>query len=133
MFDWVHVQDSLTDTGVYVPAKVLLLYRFGNRDFALCWKATPATGAERKRETNICARWRMQFGRNGLPEISSVPTERLEQTLFVYQHFHNSPHHFPQDKVSLEDQASKYVIQEAYERYSWALNYLDPNRWNSNL
>ena len=28
---------------------------------------------------------------------------------------------------------TRYQIEEAYERYSWALNYLDQERWDDNV
>ena len=126
-FDWVNVQDSGKED--YVPAKALLLYRFNGECFCMCWKALPATATERKRETNIAARWKMQFLPSGLPALTSVPMKYIQQTLFVYQHFNNRPYHFPQAPITTVVQHSQYLIDEVYERYAWALNYLDKMRW----
>ena len=39
-FDWVNVKDSIEETEVdYVPAKALLLYKFRDECYCLCWKA----------------------------------------------------------------------------------------------
>lgn len=119
---------SITDMH-YVPAKVLLLYRFNGEGYCICWKALTPTATERRQETNISARWKMQFHANGLPALASVPLSHIDQTIYVYQHFHNLPYHFPQEPVAILQRSSHYIIDEAYERYSWALNYLDQQRW----
>ena len=129
-FDWVNVRDSASITDMhYVPAKVLLLYRFNGEGYCICWKALTPTATERRQETNISARWKMQFHANGLPALASVPLSHIDQTIYVYQHFHNLPYHFPQEPVAILQRSSHYIIDEAYERYSWALNYLDQQRW----
>ena len=129
-FDWVNVKDSIEETEVdYVPAKALLLYQFRDECYCLCWKAQRPTSADRKQETNISARWKMQFRSNGSPAIDVVPMEDVHQAIFVYQHFRNLPYHFPQTAATPHDRSTLYVIDEVYERYSWALNYLDQQRW----
>ena len=114
----------------YVPAKALLLYKYEGSCYCICWKAETAAASERRKETNISARWKMRFRPNGLPELSCVTLEDIQQTIFVYQHFPNAPHHFPQNSVPLFARNSTYIIDEVYDRDSWGLNYLDQERWD---
>ena len=131
-FDWVNVKDSAVEaTEVhYVPAKVLLLYRINDVGYCLCWKALQPTDAESKHETNVSARWKMGFRPNGLPLLTCVRLDDVVQPIYVYQHFHDKPHQFPQKAVSVAERESRYIVEEAYERYSWALNFLDQRRWD---
>jgi hypothetical protein len=129
-FDWVNVKEGPSDDGPdYIPCKAVLLYRFGGMNYCMCWPAQAATQAERRHETHVSARWKMSFQANGLPTLRSVPLEDVAEAIFVYQHFTDSPHHFPQEPVSQYARSSSYIIDECYDRYSWALNYLDPDRW----
>lgn len=99
---------------------------FGGEGYCLCWRARSAEASDRKHETNISARWRMAFRRdNDRPLLVSVPMKNIHKTLWVYQHFAQSPR-FPQGPVNNKED---YTIEEAYTRYEWALNYLDRSRW----
>jgi hypothetical protein len=126
-FDWAQLQDDDTDSSNYVPAKVLLLYKFQGEDFAICWRAARTTAIERRHETNISARWGMEFRNDMKAKIVCVPTAKLSRCLFVFEHI-KSKEHLPLLAVSHEQQR-QMVIDEAYDRYSWALNCLDRKRW----
>ena len=125
----MYVKDSDGLDVDYVPAKAPLLYRVDGDSYCMCWKAQSPMSTDRRHETNVSARWKMQFLSSGLPDITSVPMCDVDQTIFVYQHFHNKPYHFPQDPVPPGIRASSYVIDEVYERYAWALNFLDKEHW----
>ena len=128
-FDWAQVKD-IRRKDDYVPAKVLLLYRFKETSHAVVWKALPATSSERNKETNISARWKMSFSANeGLPELVSVPVESLVRCLHVFEHKKRIDGHIPTSPVD-EAERSRYLIDESYDRHAWALNFLDDSRWS---
>ena len=130
-FDWVQVKVAGQEPGVYLPGKVVLLYQTDdNRDLALIWLAKPATETERRRETNLSARWRMDLLPSGLPRIMTFPTEVIERCILVYEHW-KCPNndHLPSARLRPGFDTSTFVIDEAYDRYAWALNFLDKDRW----
>lgn len=118
-------------TDSYRPAKVMLLYQFENEDFALVWKVRTPMDSDRLLETNLSARWTMQLQtHNGLPDLASVPTDNIERCIYVYEHWHCiGVNHLPSTVLAPGSDTSIFVIDEVYERYSWALNYLNPDRW----
>ena len=61
------------------------------------------------------------------PFLISVPITEVHNTLWVYQHFPQHPP-FPLRVMSSKHQ-EQYAIEQAYTRYEWALNFLDPSRW----
>lgn len=136
-FDWVHTRHFETQrrgqnmTDSYRPAKVMLLYQFENEDFALVWKVRTPMDSDRLLETNLSARWTMQLQtHNGLPDLASVPTDNIERCIYVYEHWHCiGVNHLPSTVLPPGSDTSIFVIDEVYERYSWALNYLNPDRW----
>ena len=122
-FDWAHVHETAEK---YCPAKVLLLYQTEDgEDFALVWKARPPTDSERRHETNISARWKMALMPNGLAKIESVSMDKIERCVSVTTHWQSKNHCLPVDDTSM------FVIDESYERYAWALNFVDDERWKS--
>jgi hypothetical protein len=130
-FDWVNVKaDWVTNDGElvenYYPAKVLLLYQTEEgEDFAVIWKACAATDTESALETNLSARWRMSLQRNGFPQLDSISTDKIESCISVYAHWSSvNPFDPGLDKSLL-------VIDTSYDRYSWALNFVDESRWKS--
>jgi hypothetical protein len=127
-FDWVQVKE-VANCDTYYPAKALLLYRVDGKDFVLCWKAMAATATERNKETNLSARWKMQFGSNGLAELVSVPTDTIRRCLHVFEHRKTKELPIPSLPVPAAERA-EYVIDESYDRYAWALNFLDARRWS---
>jgi hypothetical protein len=129
-FDWVQVKNTDNNSDQYIPGKVLLLYSVEGDNFAMVWMAKKATAAERMQETNISARWKMDFTADGTPAIVSVPTDSLSGCLFVFEHIKPRGAHIPLNPV-VEEKRDSYIIDEAYERYSWALNFLDPSRWKN--
>jgi hypothetical protein len=104
------------------------MYNYEGESFALVWTAHDTTAAERRLETNISARWRMAFDDNGLPSLLCVPTSLLTGCLYCFEHT-KCKAHLPQRSVPADKQ-NLFVIDEAYDRYAWALNYLDESRWN---
>jgi hypothetical protein len=106
------------------------MYNYQGESFVLVWTAHNTTAGERKLETNISARWLMAFDNNGLPSLLCVPTSLISRCLYCFEHT-KSKEHLPSQRVPAEQQ-DLYVIDEAYERYLWALNYLDESRWNVN-
>jgi hypothetical protein len=132
-FDWVHLV-GLTgldnNNDCYRPGKVLLLYQFEEKDFALVWKAQTPSRSDRDRETNISARWKMVLTNEGLPEISCVPLNNIEKSIYVYEHWWCvDENHLPSSRLPPGGDTSMFVIDEVYDRYAWALNALDPERW----
>jgi hypothetical protein len=128
-FDWVHLSDSIQEKS-YRPAKVVLLYCFQEEHYALVWMAKAATAAERAWETNLSARWKMDLQGNGLPHLVSVAINRVEKCIFVYEHWRcRQGNHLPTTEFGPGDDKSMFVIDEAYERYSWPLNFIDDRRW----
>ena len=130
-FDWVQVKAG-SDIRSYLPAKVLLLYQTEDqRDFALVWPAKTPTDAERKLETNLSARWKMDLLASGLPRTVSVPTDTIERCILVQEHWKCSDgSHLPSAVLrTLGSDTSMFAIEEAYDRYSWLLNFLDDRRW----
>ena len=130
-FDWVQVKDVGSE-GSYLPAKVLLLYQTElGQNFSLVWKAKAPTDAERKLETNLSARWKMDLLSSGLPRIVSIPTEVIERCILVHEHWKcPNKHHLPSTPFPPGSDTSKFTIDEAYDRYSWVLNFLDEERWS---
>lgn len=113
-----------------VSAKTLLLYRVDGEDFVLCWKTMAVvTGTERNKETNISARWKMQFSNNGSAELVSVPTNTITRCLHVFEHQKTKELPIPSSPVPPAERV-EYAIDESYDRYAWALNFLDPSRWS---
>ena len=127
-FDWVSLKDRNKEGDAsYVPAKALLLYQFEGQAYCLCWRAKTAEATDQKYETNISARWRMSFRReDDRPLLISVPITDVQNTLWVYQHFPQTPP-FPQCPTANK---TRYTIEQAYTRYEWALNFLDQSRWH---
>ncbi len=125
-FDWVQVR-CFDDSNEYIIGKVLLLYKFESEDYALVWTALKPTHAERRAETNISARWRMGFADNS-PKIICVNTAKLDRCCFVFEHRKHPDTRIPITEVDEADQRT-YIVDEAYERYAWALNFLDESRW----
>ena len=134
-FDWVHVKHG--PNGGYVPALVLLLYRYHydtdeHKDHALVWKTLPATNNERKHETNISARWRMKLLDSGLPNIEIVELNDIEECIKVYPHWRcKANRHLPSTPLPPGSDRSMFVIDESYDRYGWILNFVDSERWES--
>jgi hypothetical protein len=125
-FDWVSIKDDNKEGDAsYVPAKALLLYQFESEGYCLCWRAKTAEAIDQKHETNISARWRMAFSRDDRPNLIAVPISTVQRTLFVHQHFPQSPR-FPQVPTANQ---SQYTLEEAYTRYECILNFMDPSRW----
>jgi hypothetical protein len=128
-FDWVHLVDGNHETS-YRPAKVLLLYCFQEQHYALVWKAKAATDAETRLETNLSARWKMDLQANGLPLLVSVPIDDIEKCILVFEHWRcRNGNHLPTTEFGPGADTSMFVIDEAYDRYSWALNFLEDERW----
>jgi hypothetical protein len=129
-FDWVHIQDG-DEEQTYKPAKVVLLYQFENSECAVVWKAKTATEAERCLETNLSARWKMELlPASGLPFLVSVPIDDIEKCIMVHEHWRcRNGNHLPTTELGPGDDSSVFVIDEADDRYSWALNFLDDERW----
>jgi hypothetical protein len=137
-FDWVHVKHGRN--GGYVPALVLLLYQYqciadeeqqqNHHHHALVWKALPASNNERKHETNISARWKMKLLDSGLPHLEIVELKDMEECIKVHPHWRCKPNcHLPSTPLVPGADKSMFVIEESYDRYSWILNYIDPERW----
>jgi hypothetical protein len=140
-FDWVQLKkvpehgqqrDQKSNENDYRPSKVLLLYQIEEEDFALVWQARTATPAERRRETNLSARWKMDLQKDGLPCVTSVPTALIERCIFVYEHWrclNNS--HLPSTSYcdGLPRDTNTFAIDEVYERFSWADNFLNDSQW----
>jgi len=130
-FDWVQVSLD-EDADGYTPAKVLLLYRTVNdEDHALVWKARPATTTELRQETNISARWKMDLlAATGLPNIVSISTDMIKKCIPVHEHWKCiNKNHLPTTERPPGSDTSMFVIDESYDRYSWCLNFVDPDRW----
>jgi len=126
-FDWVHVHEN-ENPDKYCPAKVLLLYQTEHgEDFALVWKARPPTDSERRHETNITARWKMWLMPNGIPKVESISTNDIESCVSVTAHWQSQSG----NQCHPVDDTSTFVIDESYERYAWALNFVDDDRWKS--
>ena len=114
----------------YRPAKVLLLYCFQEQHYALVWKAKAATDTETRLETNLSARWKMDLQANGLPLLVSVPIDDIEKCILVFEHWRcRNGNHLPTTEFGPGADTSMFVIDEAYDRYSWALNFLEDERW----
>ena len=133
-FDWVQVKvdNSEDDDDAYRPAKALLLYQTeDNQDRALVWMAQTATAAELRLETNISARWKMDLvEQTGLPHLVSIPMEDIKKTIGVYEHWKCiNNNHLPTTELANGENIWKFVVDESYERYSWCLNFVDPDRW----
>jgi hypothetical protein len=129
-FDWIHLVTDGHQASSYRPAKVLLLYCFQDQHYALVWKARAATRAELDQETNLSARWKMDLQENGLPLLVSVPIDHIEKCILVYEHWHcRGGNHLPTTEIAPGLDRSMFVIDEAYERSSWALNFIDDERW----
>ena len=131
-YDWVQVKEEGHES-FYRPGKVLLLYQTNTgENRALIWRAMQPTEAERRLETNLSARWRMELQLTGLPVIHSIPLESIERCILVHQHWkckHNN--HLPETILSPGVDTSIFSIDEAYDRYSWVLNFLDEVRWSN--
>ena len=133
-FDWVHVRQP---NGSYLPGKMLLLYQVESednekRDCALVWTALPATENERRQETNVSARWKMKLLPSGLPHIVSVSTDSIERCIMAYPHWKcKDGYHLPTTVLHPGSDTSMFVVDEAYERFSWILNFLDDDRWET--
>lgn len=128
-YDWVHVKCS-DDKNTYRPAKVLLLYQTTTdttEDFALVWQSNPPSTSDRRHETNISARWSMETStRTRLPVLRSVPISSIERCIRVQEHWAcKKDNHIPTTQCQ-----HAFFIDEVYDRYSWALNFLDDERWN---
>ena len=96
----------------------------------MVWKARAATKAELDQETNLSARWKMDLQENGLPLLVSVPIDHIENCILVYEHWRcRVGNHLPTTEIAPGLDRSMFVIDEAYERSSWALNFLDDKRW----
>jgi hypothetical protein len=130
-YDWVQVKEE-GDESFYRPSKVLLLYQTdAEENRALIWRAMQPTEAERRLETNLSARWKMELHRSGLPVIESIPLESIERCILVHEHWKcKNNHHLPETILPPGVDTSIFSIEESYDRYSWLLNFLDEIRWN---
>ena len=127
-FDWAHINHG---RNLYRPAKVVLLYQFQGKDFALVWQAKPPTDTELSCETNLSARWRMNLLPSGLPCIESVATDSIERCVMVSEHWRcQNQNHLPSTEIARPGDLSMFSIDETYERFSWMLNFIDDGRWN---
>ena len=111
---------------------MLLLYQTGNeQNLALVWKAKAPTDAERRLETHLSARWKMDLLPSGLPRLVTMPTEDIERCILVHEHW-KCPieSQLPSTRVRPGSEIPKYFIDEAYDRSSWVLNFLDRGRWS---
>jgi hypothetical protein len=65
--------------------------------------------------------------KGGLPVIDSVSLNEIEKTIFVYEHWFSidDKNHLP---TSTEG-GNRFVIDEVYDRFAWALNSLSQKRW----
>ena len=122
--DWVVVKDDGEGEDSYWPSKVVLIYRFDSKDYCMCWCSQSRKEEDRKYESCISARWRMDFGTNGLPILSCVEMKDVVQTMYVYEHFHEREVPFPEVSVSIAKQRAIYVVDEVYERQTWSNLYL---------
>jgi hypothetical protein len=116
----------------YMPAKLLLLYRTEtDEDCALVWMAQPATATELRQETNISARWKMDLlAATGLPNIVSISTDNIKKCIPVHKHWKCiNKNHLPTTERPRGSDTSMFVIDESYDRYSWCLNFINPDRW----
>jgi hypothetical protein len=128
-FDWVHLTDRNHEKS-YRPAMVVLLYCFQEQHYALVWKTKPAADAETSLETNLSARWKMDLQVNGLPRLVSVPIDDIEKCIYVHEHWRcRDGNHLPTTALRPGDDRSMFVVDEVYERSSWALNFIDDQRW----
>lgn len=133
-FDWVQVKvDNPEDDDAYRPAKALLLYQTEDKqDLALVWMAQRATAADLRLETNISARWKMDLvEQTGLPQLVSISMEDIKKTIVVYEHWKciNNNHLPSTELANGENLWNTFVVDESYDRYSWCLNFVDPDRW----
>ena len=92
------------------------------------------TQSEQELETNVSARWKMQRQvTNCLPVLASVTMDDVERCIYVYEHWQCiGGNHPPSPALPPSFDTSMFVIDEVYEQYSWALNFLDPDRWEEN-
>jgi hypothetical protein len=60
---------------------------------------------------------------NGLPKVDSISTSDIESCISVNTHWNWGSRRPPAVDTSM------FVIDEAYERYAWALNFVDDQRW----
>ena len=126
-YDWVQILSNQEDDNTsYWPGKVILLYKFEDEYYCLVWMASTPTETECRHKTNINARWKMHFDAGGMARLSLVSMNELVQTSYVYEHFHHEGGQIlPEVPVSVDRRNSDYVVNEVYDRYAWALNYLD--------
>ena len=94
-------------------------------DFALVWKALHPTESKRRHETNITACWKMALLPNGMPKVELISTNDIESCISVNTHWNSGSRCLPVVDTSM------FVIDESYERYAWALNFVDDERWKS--
>jgi hypothetical protein len=128
-FDWAQIS---LDQGVdgYTPAKVLLLYQTNtDEDCALVWMAKHATANKLQQETNISARWKMDLvASTGLPNIVSIPTNKIKKCILVHVHWQCiNKNTLPTTERLQGSDTSMFVVDELYDRYSWCLNFVDPD------
>ena len=132
-FDWVHVAvEHGMEGGGYRPAKVLLLYQTETDDnHALVWMAQEATNTELRKETNISARWKRNLiAETGLPNILSISTQDIKKSIVAFEHWkYINNNHLPSTVRIPGSDNSMFVNDESYDRYSWCLNFVDPDRW----
>jgi hypothetical protein len=73
----------------------------------------------------------MDLQENGLPLIVSVPIDHIEKCILVSEHWRcRGGNHLPTTEFATGVDRSMFVIEEVYERYSWALNFINhKERW----
>ena len=121
-YDWVKVKDDEAGEDAYWPSKAVLLYKFEDKDYCMCWCASTPTSRDTVLETNISAVWKMGM-KHGEPKLFCVDMTDVVETLYVYEHFSVQHSPFPARRTT----GTPYQVQEVYDRYNWSVNYLPDN------
>ena len=89
MYDWVTIQFDANDDSSLAPAKVVLIFKDVKSDqpHVLVWGAQWRNKDDRKRETFISSRWRMEFdATGGRPTIRKVNLVDIVDVVYVVEH-----------------------------------------------